>query len=50
MQQYLQSITTDVVRLQDKKFAFEAILAGSQQNVQTVLDYVLSHTEEFAKA
>ncbi|KAG4080264.1 hypothetical protein HA402_010756 [Bradysia odoriphaga] len=50
IQQYLQSITTDSIRLQDKKFAFEAVLTGSQQNVQIVLDYVLSNTEDFANA
>lgn len=50
IQQYLQYITTDSVRLQDKKFAFESILAGSQQNVQTVLDYVLANSQQFADA
>lgn len=50
IQQYLEHIVTDVIRLQDKKFAFESALGGSPQNVQTVLDHVIANSQKFVDA
>ncbi|KAJ6634675.1 Phosphatidylinositol 3-kinase catalytic subunit type 3 [Pseudolycoriella hygida] len=47
LQQYLAYIATEAIRLQDKKFAFESILSGSQRNVQIVLDYVITNSQLF---
>lgn len=50
LKKYLDTIVSNAIRLQDKKFAFESVAFGHEQNVQIVLDYVIANSEDLVDA